>query len=272
MLRDSTTLISEEKALIGAYQYNEIPNNGKLNWSHMGYAPLTTVGDDTIFVPAWIFSVTDGTGNTTLPGTQYVYDAKLTEYANNDSDNSAMVVYTQKMTNRRQFMTSRAQIRFLLDKNHDLKGYTQTYVSNAQPGAYIGGQDGNDFLKANMDSLDKRWSTKLTGNQLTATLDKPVFMGTSRSDVRKSLQKLVNDKTQVISRRNELMDFKKILATFLVVFVAIDIFLAFQWFQIHQPTANPTATESILSEMKSDGIQVGNLDTDSETCDIANVG
>ena len=24
-------------------------------------------------------------------------------------------------------MTSRAQIRFLLDKNHDLKGYTQTY-------------------------------------------------------------------------------------------------------------------------------------------------
>ena len=32
----------------------------------MGYAPLTTVGDDTIFVPAWIFSVTDGTGNTTL--------------------------------------------------------------------------------------------------------------------------------------------------------------------------------------------------------------
>ncbi|MEE0001585.1 MAG: two-component system regulatory protein YycI [Weissella confusa] len=66
VLRDSTTLISEEKALIGAYQYNEIPNNGKLNWSHMGYAPLTTVGDDTIFVPAWIFSVTDGTGNTTL--------------------------------------------------------------------------------------------------------------------------------------------------------------------------------------------------------------
>ena len=61
------------------------------------------------------------------------------------------------------------------------------------------------------------------------------------------------------------MDFKKILATFLVVFVAIDIFLAFQWFQIHQPPANPTATESILSEMKSDGIQVGNLDTDSET-------
>ena len=55
------------------------------------------------------------------------------------------------------------------------------------------------------------------------------------------------------------MDFKKILATFLVVFVAIDVFLAFQWFQIHQPTANPTATESILSEMKSDGIQVGNL-------------
>lgn len=42
-------------------------------------------------------------------------------------------------------------------------------------------------------------------------------------------------------------------------------FLAFQWFQIHQPTANPTVTESILSEMKSDGIQVGNLDTDSET-------
>ena len=27
------------------------------------------------------------------------------------------------------------------------------------------------------------------------------------------------------------MDFKKILATFLVVFVAIDVFLAFQWFQ-----------------------------------------
>lgn len=66
VLRDSTSLISEEKALIGAYQYNEIPNNGTVNWSELGYSPLTTVHGDIIFVPAWIFSVTDPSDETTI--------------------------------------------------------------------------------------------------------------------------------------------------------------------------------------------------------------
>ena len=61
------------------------------------------------------------------------------------------------------------------------------------------------------------------------------------------------------------MDFKKILATFLAVFVVIDIFLAVQWFQLHQPASNPTSSESILTEMRNDGIKVGKLGQTEKT-------
>ncbi|MDR3191304.1 MAG: two-component system regulatory protein YycI [Lactobacillaceae bacterium] len=57
VLRDAAEVISEQNALIGLYQYNELPNNGKVLWTKLAYTQLTTVEKDTIFVPTWVVAV-----------------------------------------------------------------------------------------------------------------------------------------------------------------------------------------------------------------------
>lgn len=65
-LRDDMQLISEKQALINLYQYNELPNNSTVKMSKLGYAPLTTVKDDIIFIPVWQFLVETSNKETTL--------------------------------------------------------------------------------------------------------------------------------------------------------------------------------------------------------------
>lgn len=66
ILRDATVLLSEKKALLAAYQYNEIPNNSQVKWGQLGYVVLTTVKKDIIFVPAWTFSITNAAGEVSI--------------------------------------------------------------------------------------------------------------------------------------------------------------------------------------------------------------
>jgi len=66
VLRDATTLLSEKKALLAAYQYNEIPNNSHVKWGQLGYVVLTTVEEDVIFVPAWTFSIMNAAGEVSI--------------------------------------------------------------------------------------------------------------------------------------------------------------------------------------------------------------
>lgn len=57
VLRDVPVLISQERAFINAYQYNEVPNNAQLTWSKLGYSSLMTVDGNEIFIPTWSFTV-----------------------------------------------------------------------------------------------------------------------------------------------------------------------------------------------------------------------
>ncbi|MBM7617650.1 regulatory protein YycI of two-component signal transduction system YycFG [Weissella uvarum] len=56
-LRDISSLISEEDALINAYQYNEIPNNSVVQSSQLNYMIFKMVRGDVIYVPVWSFVI-----------------------------------------------------------------------------------------------------------------------------------------------------------------------------------------------------------------------
>lgn len=57
ILREKAETISEQRALIWLYQYNEIPNNTQIVWTKLGYTKLITVAPDIVFIPTWIVAV-----------------------------------------------------------------------------------------------------------------------------------------------------------------------------------------------------------------------
>lgn len=64
MLREKTPTISEEKALIWLYQYNEIPNDTKVVWSRLAYARLLDIDNTTVYVPTWFFGLKNQNSST----------------------------------------------------------------------------------------------------------------------------------------------------------------------------------------------------------------
>lgn len=56
-LREKSETISETRALIWLYQYNEIPNNTKVSWAKLGYTKLLSIDDDRVFIPTWIIAI-----------------------------------------------------------------------------------------------------------------------------------------------------------------------------------------------------------------------
>ena len=57
ILREKAETISEQRALIWLYQYNEIPNNTQILWTKLGYTKLITVAPDIVFIPTWIVAI-----------------------------------------------------------------------------------------------------------------------------------------------------------------------------------------------------------------------
>lgn len=56
-LREKNETISEERALIWLYQYNEIPNNSKVMWTRLGYTRLLSIEDSRVFIPTWVIGL-----------------------------------------------------------------------------------------------------------------------------------------------------------------------------------------------------------------------
>ncbi|MDH5104849.1 two-component system regulatory protein YycI [Lentilactobacillus diolivorans] len=56
-LREKSETISETRALIWLYQYNEIPNNTKIAWTKLGYTKLLSIDNDRVFIPTWIIGI-----------------------------------------------------------------------------------------------------------------------------------------------------------------------------------------------------------------------
>lgn len=62
-LREKTDTISEQRALIWLYQYNEIPNGAQIQWTKLGYTKLLSIQESSVYVPTWIIAMK--TNNTT---------------------------------------------------------------------------------------------------------------------------------------------------------------------------------------------------------------
>ncbi len=56
-LREKAATISEQRALIWLYQYNEIPNNSKVEWIQQGYTKLLSVDSDQVLIPTWVIAI-----------------------------------------------------------------------------------------------------------------------------------------------------------------------------------------------------------------------
>ncbi|EHL98073.1 hypothetical protein HMPREF9103_01728 [Lentilactobacillus parafarraginis F0439] len=56
-LREKSETISETRALIWLYQYNEIPNNTKVVWSKLAYTKLLSIDTDRVFIPTWVIAI-----------------------------------------------------------------------------------------------------------------------------------------------------------------------------------------------------------------------
>ncbi|TLQ05098.1 hypothetical protein FEZ51_02330 [Pediococcus stilesii] len=56
-LREESDLISQTRAVTWLYQYNEIPNNSKIEWAELGYTNLLTTDNGVVYVPTWIIGI-----------------------------------------------------------------------------------------------------------------------------------------------------------------------------------------------------------------------
>lgn len=65
-LRDISTLITEQDAVVNAYQYNAIPNNSRIMACRLSYRLMTVVRGDTIFSPVWSIVIKDNAGDTSI--------------------------------------------------------------------------------------------------------------------------------------------------------------------------------------------------------------
>jgi len=56
-LREKAVTISEKKALVALYQYNQVSNDSRIVWSRLGYSRLLKLKDSSVYVPTWVFAV-----------------------------------------------------------------------------------------------------------------------------------------------------------------------------------------------------------------------
>ncbi|UQS84634.1 two-component system regulatory protein YycI [Apilactobacillus apisilvae] len=67
ILREKSDVISKTRSLVWLYQYNEIPNNSKINWIHLYYTRLLSIKDNQVLIPTWVISFnTDNSSNETI--------------------------------------------------------------------------------------------------------------------------------------------------------------------------------------------------------------
>lgn len=62
-LREKTETISERKALIWLYQYNQIANNTKIVWTKLAYTRYFNLKNSSVYIPTWVIAVKTNSGS-----------------------------------------------------------------------------------------------------------------------------------------------------------------------------------------------------------------
>lgn len=65
-LRGSRKILSQKRALIWLYQYNKLPSNSTVKWSHLTYSKLLSVNGNTVYIPTWVFYIKNDTSGSTM--------------------------------------------------------------------------------------------------------------------------------------------------------------------------------------------------------------
>ncbi|ETO41059.1 hypothetical protein B808_20 [Fructilactobacillus florum 8D] len=63
ILHEKAELISEERAVISLYQYNEIPNNSKILWKKLAYSRLLQINGKDVYIPTWVIATKSNATN-----------------------------------------------------------------------------------------------------------------------------------------------------------------------------------------------------------------
>lgn len=56
-LREKSDTISAKRALTLLYQYNNIPNNTRIEWCHFAYTHLLSVKGNYVYIPTWVIAM-----------------------------------------------------------------------------------------------------------------------------------------------------------------------------------------------------------------------
>ncbi|WPC20096.1 two-component system regulatory protein YycI [Pediococcus inopinatus] len=64
-LREKQDTISQERAIIWLYQYNEMPNDTVIKWARLGYTRLLSIEKGSVYVPTWYIAI-HGKGSSAL--------------------------------------------------------------------------------------------------------------------------------------------------------------------------------------------------------------
>ncbi|USS84653.1 two-component system regulatory protein YycI [Fructilactobacillus myrtifloralis] len=57
ILHDKADLITEERAVISLYQYNELPNNAKILWKKLAYTRFLELSGKEVYIPTWVIAM-----------------------------------------------------------------------------------------------------------------------------------------------------------------------------------------------------------------------
>ncbi|MBP2057495.1 regulatory protein YycI of two-component signal transduction system YycFG [Lactobacillus colini] len=87
-VRERQTTISAKEAINSLYTYSELPNNSKVIWMKLGYAKLTQVRGNVIFLPAWIVAIENDTSKTVTIKRVNAFTSTILQSQTNSSDKS----------------------------------------------------------------------------------------------------------------------------------------------------------------------------------------
>ncbi|USS90422.1 two-component system regulatory protein YycI [Fructilactobacillus carniphilus] len=63
ILHEKNDLITEERAIISLYQYNELPNNTKILWTKLAYTRFLELNGKEVYIPTWVVAINSKSNN-----------------------------------------------------------------------------------------------------------------------------------------------------------------------------------------------------------------
>ncbi len=142
-LREKQDTISQERAIIWLYQYNEMPNDTVIEWSRLGYTRLLSIQKGSVYVPTWYIAI-HGKGSSALQyyrinaftGVIMKYSTQVSSTSNSSSttsssqDDSSLLNQAVSSSQRAVESSTEESVRSTTNRG----SYNNSYSSNESSG------------------------------------------------------------------------------------------------------------------------------------------